>query len=431
MKELGQALLVVLALTAVNAFFAGAEIAVLSVRKTRLRELGAEGHRGALIALKLREDTESFLATVQVGITVVGATSGAFGGAVLEAPIADLLRRVGLGAGAEKVAFALIVVGLTVVTVVLGELVPKSLALRSAERFALLVSRPLYLLSRLARPLVWALTAASNAVLRPFRDETTFTEARLSPDELQQLVQEATASGTMNREAGEIASRAIDLGHLRAYSVMVPRREIAWLDVDASRDEVAAALTATPHARFPVRDGAEQPLGYVLTHEVYRQLLDGACALRALLREIPMFPETAAAVDVLRALQRARSEIGLLVDESGAPSGLVSIETLAEELFGEIVAEHETERPSITEAADGTVLVRGDVQLHEINRELGFDLPISEVVATLGGLVVAAHGAFAPVATKVALPGGIGAEVLETAGRRVLLVRLTRVAPQP
>lgn len=340
--NLGLEVLVILGLSLVNAFFSGAEVAVLAVRKTRLRELAQQGHGAARVALRLKEDPERFLATVQVGITVVGAMAGAFGGAVLEHPLTSVLVRVGLGADlAEDLAFALVVAFISGISVVLGELVPKSLALRHSERLALWVSRPLDVLSRIARPIIWFLTLASNVVLRPFRDSTNFTEARLSAEELQQIVGEATAAGSVDRETGEIASRAIDLGRLEASAVMVPRPEIAWLSIDAQRGEIQRTLREVPHARYPVHDGSTKPLGYVLSHDVYEQLLEGKLDLRDLLRDIPTFPASAPAVEILRALQDARSEIGLIVDERGAPCGLVSIETLAEKLFGAIVSEHE------------------------------------------------------------------------------------------
>lgn len=424
MKQLALELLVILGLTLVNAFFAGAEIAVVAVRKTRLKELADEGHRAARVALKLRENPEQFLATVQVGITVVGVTAGAFGGAVLEQPVSTFLHAVGLGHAANEIAFALVVAFISVLSIIIGELVPKSLALRHSERVALWVSRPLLLLSYVARPIIWFLTAASNVVLRPFRDQTTFTEARLSPEELQQLVDEATAAGTMNKDAGEIASRAIDLGTLKAFSMMVPRTEIVWLALEASREQVEKVLSDTPHARYPVLDATEEPIGYVLAREVYAQLLAGSMDLRKLLREIPAFAETAPAVVVLRALQRAKSEIGLLLDDTGSPSGLVSIETLAEELFGEIVAEQEIARPSIAPQDDGSILVRGDTPLHEVNRDLGLELPIDATSSTLGGLVLATFGGFPAAGDKLVLPGGIEAEVKETSARRVLVVRL-------
>jgi len=434
--EIGLELLILLALTVANGFFSGAEIAVVSARKTRLRELESDGNGAARAALRLRQNPERFLATVQVGITVIGASAGAFGGAVLEEPFATLLRRLGFGTAANQVAFVLVVALISILSIVVGELVPKSLALRSAERVTLLVSRPLYFLSRIARPLIWFLTAMSNLILRPFRDQTNFMEARLSPDELRQMVGDATAAGTVDAETGKIAARALDLASLRAYSMMVPQNEVVWLPLHASRETAEQIVREQPHARYPVMDLEQQVTGYILAHELYRQLLDDAFDVRSILREIPIFSEQARAVDVLRTLQRARSEIGILVDESGSPSGLVSIEILAEELFGEIVAEHETPSPSIVPApletsssagdAQGAraFLVRGETPLHEINRELGVEFPIEASASTLGGLILSAYGGFPTRGTHVTLPGGIQAEIVEASAHRVLLVRL-------
>src|SRR5262245_47803006 len=174
-----------------NAVFAAAEIAILAVRKTRLQELADEGRRAAQAALRLRENPEQFLATIQVGITVLGATAGAIGGATLAEPLTSWFSSLGFGGYAYQFSLTLIIALLSILSIVIGELVPKSLALRGSERLSLILARPLLALSKLARPVVWFLTAASNLLLRPFKDRTTFTEARLSPDELRQLVDEA------------------------------------------------------------------------------------------------------------------------------------------------------------------------------------------------------------------------------------------------
>jgi putative hemolysin len=431
MNDIGLQLLVILGLTVLNGFFSAAEIAILAVRKTRLRELADDGRRAAKLALKLRDDPERFLATVQVGITVLGATAGAFGGSVLEAPIGALLRHIGFGAAAGHLAFALVVALVSVLSVVVGELVPKSIALRSSERIALAMSGPLYQLSRLARPVIWFLTASSNLLLRPLRDSTTFIEARLSPDELQQLVGEAAQAGTVDKETGEIASRAIDLATLEAFSVMVPRTQIVWLSVCASVEEAKRMMQAKPHARYPVADEAREPLGYVVAHDVYAQLLEGRVDLRSIVQEIPTFPERAAAVDVLRVLQRSRSEIGLILDETGGSAGLVSIEALAEELFGDILGEREAGIKRITPAGQSTFVVRGETPVHELNRELGLELPIEPSASTLAGLVLAAAGRFPERSAWVTLADGVLAEVLETRARRVVLVKLHLHPPSP
>src|SRR5690606_29150944 len=202
---------VVLALTLANGLFAGAEIAVVAIRSTRVGELENETAGGAALA-KLRRNPERFLATVQIGITVVSATAAAFGGATLARDLAPVLANLGLPADtAQSVALALVVIGVSYLSLVLGELVPKSLALKRSERYALLAARPLLLLGRAAGPLVWFLTASSNAILRMFGDRTSFTESQISRDELLSAIDEATDSGEVSPRAADMASRAIDL----------------------------------------------------------------------------------------------------------------------------------------------------------------------------------------------------------------------------
>lgn len=427
-------LLAIVGLTIVNGFFSGAEIAVLSVRKTRLQELAERGNRAAEVALALRDDPERFLATVQIGITVVGATAGAFGGSVLEEPIAAWLRTLGVERFANQIALAGVVMLVSVLSVVVGELVPKSLALRSSERLALVASRPMHGLSRLGRPIVWFLTVLANMLLRLLPNRTDPAGARLSPDELQQMVEEAAHAGTVTHDTGTLASRAIELGALHTYSLMIPRSRVAWLPVDASREATRAALRQTPHARYPVLGPEEQIAGYVLAHDLYEQLLGESFELRRCLRDVPVFPERMVALQVLRELQASRSGIGVTIDEHGAFAGLISVEQLVEEVFGAIVTEHESVTRKITPlgpkpagpggALAPCFLVHGDTPLHELNRELDLELPIHPEASTLAGLVVATHGSIPLVGARVELVQGICADVIERSPRAVIRIRL-------
>jgi len=318
--------------------------------------------------------------------------------------------------------------------VVVGELVPKSLALRSSERLALVAARPMHGLSRVARPVVWFLTVLANGLLRLFPDRTDPADARLSPDELQQMVEEAAHAGTVTLDTGTIASRAIELGALHAYSLMVPRTRVAWLPIDATADAARATLKATPHARYPVLDAEEQIAGYVLSHDLYQQLLGETFELRRSLREVPTFSERTVALQVLRELQASRSGIGLTLDEHGSFSGLISVEQLVEEVFGAIVTEHESVTRKITPlgpkpiraggASAPCFLVHGDTPLHELNRELGLDLPIRPEASTLAGLVIATHGSIPRAGARVELPQRVRADVVESSRRAVLRVRL-------
>ena len=253
-----------------NGILAGAELAIISLRKTRVNELVESGSRAARAVSGLRENPDRFLATVQIGITVVSATAGAFGGASMAQPLAAVLQGFGLSAQTSaKVALALVIVLISYLSLVLGELVPKSLALRFSEGYALFIARPLLGVSWVVQPMVWLLTASSNLILRFFGDKTNFTESRLSPDELQQLVEEAAKSGSLDPRAGEIASRAFDLGNIPLSAVMVPRSRMVALRRHASPEEIKQVLLEHGHSRMPVYEGSlDNIVGYVIAKDL-------------------------------------------------------------------------------------------------------------------------------------------------------------------
>jgi putative hemolysin len=423
--DFGFELLVILILTLVNGFFSAAEIGILSVRRTRLLELANQGRRGATAALGLRRHPERFLATVQIGITVLGATAGAFGGATLEAPLAAWLEGLGIRHGGDELALALVVAFVSVLSIVLGELVPKSLALRSSERVSILVARPLLWISRAARPVVWFLTALSNLLLRPFRDRTTFTESRLSPDELQQLVEEASTSGALLPAAGDIASRAIDLAALPISSLLIPRPQVAYLRRDATREEVWKLLGSRSHSRYPVvvhdLDSVE---GYVVGRDLVRQLIEAEDVdIPSVLRQVPLVAARTPAVAVLRDLQKRRSQLAVVLDQHGMTAGIVTIDDIAEELLGEILSENEQPAEAILREPDGAALLRADTPVQEINRALGTELSVSPDYSTLSGLLMHASGRILRAGEET-IVDGVRFEVVEATPRQVKLVRV-------
>lgn len=427
----GSEVLVIVALSLLNGFFSAAEIALLSVRRTRLEELANEGHRGARAALALRSMPESFLATVQVGITVVGATAGAFGGARLEAPLTRLLERAGLGALAEEVALGLVVALISLLSIVLGELVPKSVALRASERVSTSVARPLLALAWLARPLVWLLTSISNLLLRPFGDQATFTESRLSPDELQQLVEESATAGALSPTAGDIASRAIDLAQLPVNSLLVPRAHVVSVRRGITAEAAWQLLKQQPHSRYPVveRD-LDDVEGYVLARELIVQLMERReVDLPAITREVPFFAERTAAVEVLRTLQRKRTALAVVVDEQGMASGIVTIGDITEELLGEVLEEHEKPEDVVLVESPGVALVRGDTPVHEMNRALGLELPISSDYTTVAGLLIHQAGKILRTGEQLELSPEVVIEVVEATPRQIKRVRVRTAAP--
>lgn len=424
---------VILALIVANGLFAGAEIAVVSVRKTRLQELVESGRGSAVALLRLREAPERFLATVQIGITVVTATASAFGGASIAVKLTPLLARVSwIGDHADDVALALVIAALSFLSIVVGELVPKSLALRHAETFGLLASRPLSALSSLARPLVWLLTFSSNLILRPFGDRTTFTEARHSTEELQQLVDEASRAGTLHPHAGEIASRALEFADLQAADAMVPRQHVVMLPRDAAPDEVRKVVLEHPHARMPVYDGqVDNVVGYISTRDLlYLALEQKLFVMDDILRPAFFAPETQRAVDLLHEMRRRRLPFAVIVDEQGGMSGVCTLEDLLEELVGEILSEDSPLPPELVQVGpDGSAIILGTAPLRDVNRVLGIELPENGDWTTVAGLAVGLTGRIPATGERIGLPDGWTLEVLDASPRRVKRVKL--MPPRP
>jgi putative hemolysin len=429
MDSVLQEILVILALILANGIFAGSEIALISLRKTRVAELASEGRRGRAIQT-LRDDPERLLATIQVGVTVISSTAAAFGGARLSGRLAPVLEPVA-GRHAPQLALALVITLVSYLSLVLGELVPKSLALRGAEGYAGVVARPLLGLTRLARPLVWLLTASSNAVLRLFGDRTSFSEGRLSSEELHMMVDEATRHGTIDPRAGEIASRALEFGDLDAQHVMVPRGAVVAVSRHASPDDLRQVLLEENHTRLPVFDESiDNIVGYVTAKDVLAMVLQKELiVLEDLIRPAYFVPERMPAVDLLHEMQRRRTQLAIVVDELGSFAGIVTTEDLVEELVGDILSEYD--KPvdgEIQREPDGAILVPGTLPIRDANRELGLDLPEGEGFTTVAGLCIELAARIPAVGAHLDLPDGTALEVVEASAHRV---RSVRIRPRP
>jgi putative hemolysin len=423
-----------LALVLVNGVLAGAEIAIVSVRRTRVRELVEAGGARAQALQRLRAHPEGFLATVQIGITVVGATAGAFGGARFAAELAPALSRVApIAPYAEPAALALVVALVSYASLVIGELVPKSLALRSAEPYALWMARPLSALARLARPLVWFLTASSNVVLRLFGDRTNFLEARVSTEELRQLMTEATEAGTVHPHAGEIASRALDFAALTAADVMVPRNRVVAVRRSASPDELRRVLLEQGHTRMPVYDGEiDDIVGYISIKDVLALAWEHRLiVLEDILRPPYFVPELKRAVDLLQEMRDRRQPFAIVVDEQGGFAGIVTLEDLVEELVGEIFSEHAPRGPDLVRReADGSAVVQGSATIRDLNRALDLGLPEDGEWTTVAGLCLVLVGRIPAVGEKVTTPNGVVLEILDASPRRIRQVRIVPASAQ-
>ena len=420
-------LFIILVLILVNGIFSGAEIAIVSLRKTRLAELVAAGKPGARSVAELRSKPEGFLATVQIGITVVGATAAAFGGSSMAADIAPAFRVVpGMTDElAHDLALAAVVAIVSFLSLVLGELVPKSLALRAGETYALVAGGPLLTLSWVARPLVAFLTGASNVVLRAFGDRTTFTEARLSKEEIQQIVDEASTIGSLDPHAGEIASRALDFGGRDAYTIMVAASAIKMIEKTADVHTIAELALKHRHARMPVYDGSrDHVIGFVnLRDFLASAALDPSVRIEDHIHPVVFIPDSMPAPDVLRRLQEQRTHLGIVLDEQGTTLGLVTIEDLVEELVGDILSEDDPTPTGVLPTPEGLWVMSGDTPVHVIERALDVELPKGDY-ATIAGLVLQLAGRIPETGARFRIDDLVELEVVEATPRRVRRVRI-------
>jgi putative hemolysin len=423
---------ILFALILANGLLAGAEIAVVSMRSSRIDELIGRGSKTAALLRRMRAAPERFFATVQVGITVFGVTAGAFGAARFAADLAAVLERwAPLAPYARSVSYVLVVAAVTYLSIVLGELVPKSLALRRAELYGRMIARPLAVLEAVAAPIVWFLTASSNLVLRAFGDRTDFLETKVSLEEVRHMVDDARERGSLDPGVGLIASRALDLSELTAGDVMIHRRFVRALPLDADADTVREVFLDAGHRRLPIYEGTiDNIVGYIAWRDLVERLWSGkSVSVPDLLRSIRIEPASAPAAPLLRTMQEARQHLVAVADEHGGVAGIVTLEDLLEEIVGEIDSEHG--RPiRLERRPDGSVVVRGELGLRDLDRELGTDLQADDDARTVGGLVVHLAGERIPTTGEVfEARDGTRLEILEASPRRVRRVAVRAAEP--
>jgi putative hemolysin len=417
---------VIFGLVLANGVFAGAEIAIVGVDRARLRQLVSEGARRAQALETLRKQPERFFATVQIVITVVGATAGAFGGATFARDLAPLLAP-WLGEYSDEIAVVAVVGIVSYLSLVVGELVPKSLALRHAETYALFIAPVLLSLASVARPLVWLLTVSSNSVLRLFGDRTTFAETRLAPNELRELVDEAADMGSLDPRAGEIASRAIDFASLTAEQVMIPRTRVVALRREASIDEIRRVVLEHAHSRLPVYEGdLDNIVGYVLYKDLLPLAWEGRLlVLEDVIRPADMAVENTLAIELLQRMRERRAHMVVVLGEQGGTAGIVTLDDLIDELVGEVIGERQgAVSPSVRPRPDGGALARGDTPIREVNRVLDLGLPEGDGWSTVGGLCMFLADGIPRRGDMLRLEDGTELHIEAASERAVDLVRL-------
>ncbi|MDR7038275.1 putative hemolysin [Methylobacterium sp. BE186] len=424
-------LAVAVALIALNGVFALSELAVVSSRKSRLRSMVEERRRGAHAALALAEEPGRFLSTVQIGITLVGILSGAVSGAALGERLTGILVDVGLAkVWADTIGYGLVIAIITYLSVIIGELVPKHLALRDPEGVACLVSPSMRLVSRVAKPAVWLLDASTRAVFRLIGQETESASA-VTEEEIRHLVAEAETAGVIETGERKMIAGVLRLGDRAVRGVMTPRTDVDWIDLHRDEEEIRAAILASPHSRLPVAEGgADNMIGVVQVRDLVKPLMAGeGIDLRRHVRRAPVLPDTLDALDALNALQAAEVPMALVHDEYGHFDGLVTPADILDAIAGAFHSEDP--EPEAVQRADGSWLIAGWMPVDEMADQLGIKLEASRDYETAAGLVIERLQRL-PETGETCDISGWRFEVVDLDGRRVdkiLVTRLTEDVP--
>ena len=385
--------LLLLALILVNGVFAMAEMSVVSSRKARLQQLADDGAAGAASALRLASAPTDFLATIQVGITTIGILSGALGEATLAAPLGDHLQRLGIPEQyADEGALVIVVVAITLTSLIIGELVPKRLALINPEAMASTVARPMAILARVVHPLVSFLSFMTHLVLRLLRVRES-SEPPVSEDEIKVLMEQGTHAGVFERSEQAIVSRLFALDAQRVGAVMTPRLDVVTLSVDASPDDIRATLRENGHSRYPVLGEDNAPLGFLRTKDLVDRLIAGeSLQLPPLIQNALYVPNSLSLTQLLETFRRRRQHMALVVDEYGELQGLVTLNDVLGALVGDIASVEEDADPDIVRREDGSWLMKGPVTVAEFKDVTAAGEPLPDESEgrfnTLGGLAM-------------------------------------------
>ena len=415
-------ILLILLLSLVNGILSMSEIAIVSARKVRLRQRAEAGDEGARAALELAGASGPFLSSVQVGITLVGIFAGAFGGATLAEQLAARLARVpALAPYSQALGLGLVVVGITYLSLILGELVPKQLALNAPEKVAALLARPLRLLLKLSAPAVFVLDGSTRFILRLLGVRPS-EDPPITEEELSQLLKQGTRAGVFVEGEQEIVERVLQLGERRVGELMTPRAALVALDLDAPPVESWARIDASVHFFFPVYSGApDRILGVISVKDLWRRLRMGEKPdLRSLLQEPVYLPENVSALRALQSLRESGRHLALVIDEYGGIEGLVTLNDILEAMIGALPGGGSAE-PMAVRRDDGSWLLDGMLPASSLKETLGLSTGEAADLAsfrTLAGFFMGTTGSV-PNTGDHFVWGGWRFEVVDMDNRRI------------
>lgn len=422
-------IVVILLLIALNGLFALSEIALISARRSNLEMRARKGSKGARQALKLAEDPDRFLSTVQIGITLIGILTGIYSGDALATKFGAELEAWGISLKwATVIAQVVIVVIVTYLSIIFGELVPKRIGMNAAERAATLVARPMSLLSALTSPFVWLLAKSTAAITHLFGLEQS--KSKVTEAEIRSMIQEGAEDGEVQAMEQEIVGRVFSLGDRTVESIMTHRNELVWLDASMSREQIREVVCSTPHNRYPVTEGSlDELLGMVYLKDLFNHLDDPDFDLRRLVTPAKFFHEGFEVYNALEQLRNEQVDYGVVCDEFGVTRGVFTLHDLFEALIGELPTPHE--EPDIVRRDEHSALIDGQCPFYDflVEFELEESAP-SNAYNTVSGLILDLLAHIPETGEKVAW-NGLTLEIVDMDGARIDKILVTQTSEDP
>jgi putative hemolysin len=421
-------LVIALVLIALNGLFSLSELAVVSARKVRLKTLADQGRSGAATALKLAEDPGRFLSTVQIGITLVGILAGAFSGAALGARFTGMLEEWGVpDRAAEPLGYGLVISAITYLSVVIGELVPKHLALKNPEGIACAMAPLMSFVSRAAAPLVVLLDTSTKLLFRLFGFSTE-NASSVTEEEVKTIVAEAEAAGVIETDERNMIAGVLRLGDRAVRGVMTPRTDVDWIDLSDTDLDIRETLLKSNHSRLPVADGdPDNMIGVIQSRELLAAFLaEEPFDIRSRIRPAPVVPDGLNALDALDILRQAEVPMALVHDEYGHFEGLVTPADILDAIAGAFRSDEPEHEPEAVRREDGSWLLAGWMPADEMADQLGITLPEHRDYETVAGLVIGELQRL-PNTGECAETLGWRFEVVDLDGRRIDKVLATRM----
>ena len=408
---------IILALILLNGLLSMSEIAVISARKTSLKNEAKRGNKAAEAALNLSSQPSNFLSTIQVGITLIGILTGLYSGNVLSSQFSPILESWGVSAKyADNIAQVSIVIVVTYLSIIFGELVPKRIGLSSAEKIAKLIARPMNWLSEIAKPFVWILSKSTSLIFNLLGIKEN--ESKVTEEEIKSMIREGAEDGEVLQVEQDIMERVFSLGDRDLESIMTPRMDIVWIDVEMDKSEIKALISSNPYSKFPVaKEDLDHLEGIVYIKDIFNHIDSPDFDIRKIMRPIQYFYENMEVYSALEQMKVNQNHLALIIDEFGVLQGIVTLKDIMEAIVGEIPEPHE--EPEIIKRQDGTYLVDGQCSFYNfLSYFKQGDLYSTNEYNTLGGLILEELGHI-PCSGEILEWKNFKLEVMDMDGARI------------